>query len=337
MKDNDKQTSRMMIRKHKKRRHFFRRFILILAVLIAAGTTVAAFEMHRLNPLNHFNNLKTVGGDPSEVKQKAGAFNVLLIGNDERKKNSTASHTDSMVLIHVNLNKHTYNLLSIPRDTRVNIGGGVYTKLTSVQYVSQLKNGTKQGIIDAVQAVSRLTGVPINYYAETNYWGLKDMVDSIGGIDMKLPFRVRLTHPWDKSFSGKVYEVGTHHFDGKTATEVVHERYSLPGTDYGRQQLQEAALMAIAKKVMQPANITKLPALSRALPQFLTATNMSSEDMLSAALGAKGNFHPEKQIKYRQVKGTNARMYDDVLKSYNDQLILPKEELNVVIEKYFSD
>ncbi len=95
--------------------------------------------------------------------------------------------------------------------------------------------------------------------------------------------------------------------------------------------------MAIAKKVMQPANITKLPALSRALPQFLTATNMSSEDMLSAALGAKGNFHPEKQIKYRQVKGTNARMYDDVLKSYNDQLILPKEELNVVIEKYFSD
>ncbi len=121
MKDNDKQTSRMMIRKHKKRRHFFRRFILILAVLIAAGTTVAAFEMHRLNPLNHFNNLKTVGGDPSEVKQKAGAFNVLLIGNDERKKNSTASHTDSMVLIHVNLNKHTYNLLSIPRDTRVNI------------------------------------------------------------------------------------------------------------------------------------------------------------------------------------------------------------------------
>jgi LCP family protein required for cell wall assembly len=325
--------SRQETKKRQKRRRVVRRLVILLAFIVAIAAGFTAFEVHRLNPENRFDHLSVIGGNDT-APVASGSFNLLLIGSDARK-GDTASHSDSMVLIHANLKKHTYNLISIPRDTRVYMNGYGYTKLTSVQYVSQMKNGQQQGILDAVSAVSELTGVPINFYAETNYWGLRDMVNALGGIEMKLPFKVTLTHPWNKAYTGRVYQPGLHSFDGTTVTELVHERYSLPGTDFGRQQLQEAALMGIAKKVMQPSNVTRLPALSRSLSKFLVSTNLSSEDLLSAGLSAKGHFNPAKQIRYRQVKGTSVRMHDDVLNADNVQFILDKNQLQTIISKYF--
>ena len=47
--------------------------------------------------------------------------------------------------------------------------------------------GTKQGMIDAVKVISNVTGVPINYYVETNFTGFKAMIDALGGIHMEVP------------------------------------------------------------------------------------------------------------------------------------------------------
>ncbi|MFT8708727.1 MAG: LCP family protein [Sporolactobacillus sp.] len=334
---NEKSPSRSNFRKSRKKHRVLRYVLLSLLVIILAAAVALFYKWHQLNPENHFNHLSTIGGTTNkDYKQKAGTFNVLLIGSDARP-GDTASHTDSMVLVHADLKKHTYNMLSIPRDTRVYMDGYGYTKLTSVQYVAQSAHGTKAGIIEAVKAISRLTNVPINYYAETNYWGLQYMVDAIGGIDMNLPFQVRLTHAWHARNQGKVFAAGMHHFDGEMVSEVTHERYSLPGTDYGRQQLQEAALIGIAKKMMQPSNVTRFPALSKSLSKFLVATNMTTDDMVSIGLGIKGDFHPEDQIKYRQVKGTDKTMYDDVLKANNDQIILAPDQLQSVIKNYFTN
>lgn len=328
--------TRQEYRKSKKH-HIWRYILLILALLLVSGTVFGFFKYTSLKPQNHFRNLKIVGDNANaKYKQKSGTFNVLLIGSDARK-GDVASHTDSMVLIHADMNNKTFNMLSIPRDTRVQMAGYGYTKLTSVQYISQVKYGTKQGIVQAVNSISNLTGVPINYYAETNYWGLQYMVDAIGGIDMTLPFNVTLTHPWYPEDQGKTFTAGTHSLNGKMVTEITHERYSLPGTDYGRQRLQQAALVGIAKKMTQPANITRYPALSKSLSKFLVATNMSTDDMISIGLGVKGNFNPEQQIKYRQVKGTSATMYDDILKANNSEIILDPTQLRNTIKKYFAN
>lgn len=339
-KKKDLEQSRSSSRRSRKRHRVWRYILLTLAILLVAGTALSFYELHRLKPVNHFNNLKTVGtGEPSKTKnykEKAGTFNALLIGSDSRK-GSKASHTDSMVLIHADLNKHTYNMLSIPRDTRVYMDGYGHTKLTSVQYIAQVNQGTKKGIETAVSAVSNLTGVPIHYYAETNYWGLQYMVDALDGIEMNVPFKVTLTHPWYGKNAGKTFAPGVQKLSGEMVTELCHERYSLPGTDYGRQQLQQAALIGIAKKIMQPSNVTRLPALMQSLSKFLIATNMSTEDMVSVGLGVKDNFQPEKQIKYRQVKGRGATMRDDLLKANNSQIILDENELKTTIKKYFSN
>ncbi|OIK08406.1 transcriptional regulator [Bacillus sp. MUM 116] len=239
-----------------------------------------------------------------------------------------------MMLVHVDLNKNEYHAVSIPRDTRVHLDGYGYTKLTSVQYIMQSTKGQKEGVEAAVKAIGELTGVPISYYVETNYWDFQSMVDSVGSIDMNVPFDVALTHPWYKENKDKVIKAGNQTLDGKMVTEVVHERYSLKNGEYGRQQLQEEAMKGIVKKALDPSNIGNLPSLINSISDFIVASNMSTSDMLSLGLAVK-DFDPNKQLSYHQLHGEGKSMYDDILKANNSQIVLVEQQLKEIMSKYF--
>ncbi|MFT8457673.1 MAG: LCP family protein [Liquorilactobacillus ghanensis] len=306
--------------------------ILFLILLIGGGWLI----WRHLNPTSHFSDLKTVSNSTSKVKQSSGTFNVLVIGSDERK-NQTDGHTDSMMLVHANLKTHQYHVLSIPRDSRIYMPGLGYTKLTSVQTVYQTKYGAKKGIFKAVQTISSYLNVPINYYLETNYMGFRSMVDAVNGINMDVPFNVTLTHPWYAEDQNKVITKGQHKLNGKMVTEIVHERDSVPGTDFGRQQLQETALVAIINKITDPVNAFKIPALANSMSKFLVATNMSKTDMISIGLAVKDNFDATKQVHYLQLQGKNEVLYDDILENYNDEIVLQQSQLKKIIDQNFSN
>ena len=188
----------------KKKSHKWKVFgysILGIFILLIAGF---GYEYYQLQPKNHFSSVPVVGPGKKTTNEKASidkvekikdpVFNLLMIGSDERKGDNIG-HSDSMMLVHVDLNKNEFHAVSIPRDTRVHLNGYGYTKLTSVQYVMQAKQGAQKGVEAAVGAVSELMGVPINYYVETNYWGFQAMVDAVGGINMNVPFDVKLDPP----------------------------------------------------------------------------------------------------------------------------------------------
>ncbi|WP_251554606.1 LCP family protein [Neobacillus muris] len=313
----------------------------LLGIIILAGAGIA-YEYHQLQPEKHFTSVPVVKSDetkkddktPTEkVEIKEPEFNILLIGSDQRK-GQKIGHSDSMMLVHVDLTKNEFNAVSVPRDTRVHLDGYGYTKLTSVQYIMQSKLGAQKGIEAAVSAVSNLMGVPINYYVETNYWGFESMVDAVGGIDMSLPFDVKLTHSWYPENANKTLTAGTHSFDGKMVTEVVHERYSLKNGEYGRQQLQMEALKGIGKKALSPGNITELPSLVKSIPDFILASNMSTTDMLSLGLAVK-DVDIVNQLTYHQITGTGKTMYDDILKANNSQIVLDQNKIKEIVTTYF--
>lgn len=304
--------------------------VLTLVILLAASIV---YVYKQLQPENHFKTVP-VASDASTNKVQNGVFNVLLMGSDERK-GENIGHSDSMMIVHVDLNKHEYHAMSIPRDTRVYLDGYGYTKLTSVQYIKQATEGSDSGVKAAVKAIGDLTGIPINYYVETNYEGLQAMVDTVGNIDMNVPFDVKLTHPWYPEDKGKVINAGTHSVDGKMVTELVHERYSLKNGEYDRQRLQEEALVGMAKAALQPSNISKLPSVIQAVPNFVIASNMSTPDMLSLGLGIK-NFDPSKQLHYYQINGEWKTMYDDILKANNDELIMDTAQMKQIVAQYFN-
>jgi polyisoprenyl-teichoic acid--peptidoglycan teichoic acid transferase len=309
----------------------------VILVLLA----FVGYEYFRLQPENHFKSIPVVSTGKSEeskpiepeIEVKNPEFNLLLIGSDQRK-GQKIGHSDSMILVHVDINEKQYHAVSIPRDTRVHLDGYGYTKLTSVQYITQATKGSQKGIESAVTAVSELMGIPINYYIETNYTGFQSLVDAVDGINMNVPFDVKLTHPWYSENKDKTITAGNYTFDGKMVTEVVHERYSLKNGEYGRQQLQVEALKGIAKKSLSPANLNKLPALVDSIPDFIVATNMSTSDMLSLGLTGK-DFDPNKQLTYHQLQGTGQSLYDDILKANNSQIVLDEKQIQELAAAYF--
>ncbi|SFU43967.1 LCP family protein [Alicyclobacillus macrosporangiidus] len=311
-----------------------------LACVVGAGV----YAYVRLQPAHHFTKgavpvvakpANTSGSiPPAPPVPHDGTFNLLLLGIDARAQDE-ASRTDSIVLVHVDLPKHDYEVLSIPRDTRVNLPGYGETKITHANYLAELKGGEAAGIQATLQAVSDLTGLTINYYAETDYWGLQDIVDAVGGITMDVPVDVKLTHPWYPEDQGKVIPKGEHFLDGKMVTEIVHERYSLPDGEFDRQRLQEAALVGIAKQVLQPGNVTKIPALVGTLSQYLVTTNLSQSDMLSLALGVK-DFEAG-QVHYYQVPGRGAMMMDPVVKQQLWYWIPDLQGLKDILQAHFTN
>ncbi|GER74671.1 LCP family protein [Weizmannia acidilactici] len=314
-------------------------FLSILVAVVVLGGGVAYFAYHNLQPENHFKNVPTVSQNGNNAnhstttaKMKENVFNVLLLGSDERK-GQNVGHSDSIIILHVDLNNHKYSMVSIPRDTRVYLDGYGYTKLTSVQYIKQATDGTTAGIKAAINSISQLTGVPINYYVETNYEGLQSMVETLGTINVDVPFDVKLTHPWYPENKGKVIAQDTQTLNGEMVTELVHERYSLPNFDYDRQLLQEKVLIGIAKQALKPKNLTKLPQLTNKMSDFVIATNMSKSDIASLGLLVK-NLNTDKQVAYYQLKGASKTMYDDILKNNNAQIVLDQTSLKQTMKHF---
>lgn len=302
--------------------------------LAIAGAAFLGFEYDQLQPKNHFKTIPVVSSGTAGTTGNTNTtqnnwndptFNILIMGSDERPSQDIG-HSDSMILAHVDLNKNTINAVSIPRDTRVYLDGYGYTKLTSVQFILQANKGKNQGIVDSVKAISNLTGVPINYYVETNFSGLQAMVNALGGIHMKVPQKVQLWHKW--------IQPGNYYFDGNAVLALVRERHSLSDGDYGRQQLQLEALKGLGKEALSPANLPKLPSFIDSISKYLIATNMSTSDMVSLGLAEK-NFNPNKQLHYQQIPGTAENLYDDILKAKNDEIVINQQEMKSVIARDF--
>ncbi|WAA09720.1 LCP family protein [Fervidibacillus albus] len=330
-------------RKKRKTRKRIVGYSFLILFLLALGTGIYLYQ--HFKPENHFTEVPLISPDTSEnmtnndenasqtVEIDEPIFNVLLIGSDQRK-GQTLGHSDSMMVVNVDLKNYEYHILSIPRDSRVYLDGYGYTKLTSVQYILQAEHGSKQGIEEAVKVISDFTGIPINYYVETNYWGLEGIVDVLDGIEVNVPFDVTLTHPWYSENLNKTITAGTHSLDGKMVTELVHERYSLDNGEYGRQELQKEVLTAIAKKALQVSNIPKLPELYNSITEFIVETNMGQTDIISMAFAVK-DFDPDTQVHYHQLSGVGQTLYDDILQANNSQIVLDEEAMKEIVESYF--
>ena len=114
------------------------------------------------------------GDDETEVVQLEG-FNVLLLGVDERDGEDGA-RTDTIILMNVDNKHNRVAMLSIPRDTKVNIPGRGTDKINNA-YVSGGPELT-------AKTVSELVGIPVKNYVVANFEGFEGVVDSLGGVTM---------------------------------------------------------------------------------------------------------------------------------------------------------
>lgn len=172
-------------------------------------------------------------------------INILVVGSDAEKGN--AGRADSIMVFNIDLKNDRVNVLSIPRDSRVDVPGH--------KYKTKINHSFAYGGIDLTKrTVSRLLGVPIDYYAVTNFAGFEDIVETLGGVYIDVPKRMK-THT---RYGDIDLEPGYQLLNAEDALGFVRYRYDAGG-DIARAERQQLFLKALYQRVLSFDSVTKLP------------------------------------------------------------------------------
>ena len=235
-------------------------FVLIL-IIIAIGAAVA---------YGKFFSTKDLVPERS-VAYRDDRINVLVIGTDRGADSpNDTGRADSIMVFNLDLKNKKVNALSIPRDSRVEIPGR--------ENKTKINHSYAYGGVDLTkETVENLLGIPIDYYAETNFAGFEQIVDTLGGVEIDVPIRMK-TH----TYYGDIdLEPGLQTLNGQEALGFVRYRYDAGG-DIARAERQQQFLKAVFEKTVSGSNILKLPEL---LPQILEAvdTDFSTTQLITLA------------------------------------------------------
>jgi len=206
-------------------------------------------------------------------------INILLLGLDDGDENypNAPKRSDTMIVASVNPKDGTVNLLSIPRDTQVNIPGqDGYDKINHAFALG--------GPDLSERAVEELLNVPIDDYVVINWQGFIKVVDILGGVDLYVEHDMDYDDPY-ANLSIHLKK-GYQHLDGTMAGEYVRFRHDELG-DIGRVQRQQRFLKALNDEMFSFGTILKLPSLIMTLKQYVV-TDMTTMTLLRVANTVKG-------------------------------------------------
>jgi LCP family protein required for cell wall assembly len=200
----------------------------------------------------------------------SGPLNILVAGLDERSgltphqqallhvgSSQGEVDTDTLMLVHVPADHRYVRVVSLPRDSWVNIPGHGMSKINAA-----LGLGGPQLM---VQTVEQATGLTVNDYVEVNFLGFVKVIDALGGVNICLPYAV------DDRYSGLHMSAGMHHVNGITALEFARDRHSFPTSDLARIQDQQQLVST---------------ALSKGISSGMLANPLRLESFLSATAAA---------------------------------------------------
>lgn len=152
-------------------------FSVIGALCILAGSVcfVLYTDFHRID-------YQEINADPVDIPKEEIAddqmvLNVMLFGEDTRE-NSSTGQSDTMVLLSIDARHKKIKMLSLLRDTYVDIPGYGENRLNAAYSLG--------GASLTVQTIQSNYGVKIDKYAVVNFSGFRKIINALGGIEIDL-------------------------------------------------------------------------------------------------------------------------------------------------------
>lgn len=208
--------------------------------------------------------------------------NFLVLGSDSRisagdpsQWQAGAQRTDAIMLVQLAGDRGNATIMSIPRDSWVNIPGHGDHKINAAFSFG--------GPSLMIQTVEELTGVFIDHFVIADFESFATLTDELGGVEIELLNGLNA--------DGVTLAPGTHRLNGAQALSYVRQRYGLPGGDFDRVKRQQNWMRAIMKGAVDSGAMTdpsKMLALADTVTRALAVDpTLNTGRMFDLAWGSR--------------------------------------------------
>ena len=184
--------------------------------------------------------------------------------------NSFEGLSDTMLLIRLDPATEKVSVLSIPRDTKVNLAGYGNRKINHT-------NKYGGPALTASTVSDLLGGVEIDRYVRVNVQGVEKLIDALGGVNVFVPKDMKYN-----DFSQHLYidlKKGQQHLDGEKAVQFLRFRYDGLG-DISRVQRQQMLMRSLVEQSLKPGTIIKVPKILDVIKSHLD-TNLTVKELMA--------------------------------------------------------
>lgn len=233
------------------------------------GFTAVASQQPSYDELIKFSaeDLEQVQEEEEQAVELSGSKVILVVGCDNRGSHNVGL-TDTMMLVFMDMDDKTVDVLSIPRDTYVQIPGYGKDKINAAY-----SNGG--GIERTKETVEYLTGIAIDNYVIVDFQGFVECIDAIGGVDVEVDQRMY------KPSENIDLQPGATTLTGEQALGFVRYRGYVNG-DLGRIEHQQYFIKQLADQMLTLSNLAKVPELIRIGTDNIS-TDMKLSDLVDMA------------------------------------------------------
>ena len=209
---------------------------------------------------------------------------ILALGSDARPgQNIIRSRADAIQLVGINTKTGAATSIGIPRDSWVPISGYGSNRINASMYFG----GPKL----MARSVANLTGIEPDYVFVTSFWGLRHMVDAIGGIVVHVPYAYS-----DENLRPQGFHKGRNRVNGMGALAFSRSRHNLRRGDFERSAHQQGTIRSIQAKIR--ANADRPGFIDRGVLAVMSNmdTNLSPSELFRIA-------HAIAQVKPSKITG----------------------------------
>ena len=247
-------------------------------------------------------------------------YTVLILGRDT----GGGGNTDTMLLASYDVTNQKATVMSIPRDTMVNVGWDV-KKINSVY---NWNGGGDKGIAAVYKEVAQLVGFEPDYRVVVEWDAVGKIVDAMGGVYFDVPYNMDYHDPYQDLVIEQT--AGYRLLNGDDAMQVIRWRKNDPWSPYGeiqigdsgRMEMQQQFLKAVIKQMMQPKVVLKLGEISKVFQESVE-TDMSFQNILWFGKSAFEGGLALESVEFCTMPYSSAMVWS---RTYNQNLsyLLPK-------------
>ncbi len=273
-------------------------------LMMASGGVIVIAKVAFTAATKNINQQDLLGDQGVQSQQKGhvtitGAKNILLVGLDNRPNQNPNDlvRADSIIILHINATHDRAYLISVPRDTWVQIPAfsktrflGQSEKINSAFAFGNQNGGGKAGGVELLaKTIKTLWGISFDAAAIVDFQGFQQVVNVLGGVCMyidektisvhigtnnrtgkyEMPYKISAdTGKVQYKISGvtpKVYNVGYQCLQPWEALDFVRQRELLPNGDYDRERHQQQFIKAIFNKILSADTLTNPLKLNKVL------------------------------------------------------------------------